>query len=146
MNALQPRPPVEVGAVVGVPVEGNELPAGLVAQPQQELVEDLAPCPGMEHGAVGEDAFEIEETGPDRAGQAEHLRVQRHRREPRHRLDPAEPRQAHEHLCGLLALTHQVASPLCELRGGERAIRGAQGALGRVQGQLPLCGDRVQLG
>ena len=122
VNALQPRPPVQVGAVVGVPVEGNELPAGLVAQPQQELVEDLAPCPGMEHGAVGEHPFEVEETCPDRVGQAEHLRVQGHRREPRHRLDSAQPRQADEHLRGLAALMHEVVSPLYELRSGERAI------------------------
>ena len=33
VDAFEPRTPVEVGAIVGVAVEGDELPAGLVGQP-----------------------------------------------------------------------------------------------------------------
>ena len=88
VDAFEPGPPVEVGAVVGVAVEGDELPARLVAQPQQKLVEDLAPRLGVKEGAVREDAFEVEEAGLGGRGQAEHRCAQRHRREPWHRPNP----------------------------------------------------------
>ena len=87
VDSLEPRAAVDVGAVVGVAVERDELPAGLVAQPEQELVEDLGPGRRVQDGAVGENAVEIEDARADAAPQAEHRDTQGGRREPRLRCD-----------------------------------------------------------
>jgi hypothetical protein len=43
VDAFEPRAPFEVVAVVASAVEGDEAPARLLVQTQQELVEDLTP-------------------------------------------------------------------------------------------------------
>ncbi len=87
MDAFEPRSPVEVRAVVRLAIEGDELPAGLLAQAQQELVEDLTPGPGVQGGAVGEDTVEVEEAGADRRRAGRASVAHWHRRQPRQRPD-----------------------------------------------------------
>ena len=79
VDALQPRAPVEERAVVGVGVEGNEVPAGARTHPEQELVENLRPGGCVETRAVGEHAVQVEEARLRRRDQAEHLLAHRHR-------------------------------------------------------------------
>ena len=67
VHAVQARPPVDVLAVVGVPVERDQEPAGLLAPSREERVERLRPRPGVEPRAVREDAFEVEEARFDAA-------------------------------------------------------------------------------
>ncbi len=68
VDPFEPRAPVDVVAVVGAAVERNEVPAGLLGQTQQELVEDLTPSPGVQDAAVREDSLEVEQTGAEVAG------------------------------------------------------------------------------
>ena len=48
MDSFEPRAAVEECAVVRGSIEGDEVPAGLRAQLQQKVVEDLTPSPGVQ--------------------------------------------------------------------------------------------------
>ena len=138
VDAFEPRPSVEVRAVVGVAVEGDELPAGLVAQTQQELVEDLTPGPGVEQGAVGEDPLQVEETCADvlQAGRASSWSAASVRA-----TAPAGPRARRARPASSSAVCCRSRASLrrrcTSSEGGSDVARGAQRPLGGIERQLP---------
>ena len=105
---------------------------------QEELVEGLAPGPGVQSGAVRENPVEVEQAGAREGMQAEHLGAHWDRREPRQRPHTTGLRHAHECVRGLLSLARELTTTLCELRRGKRAPRGAKGPLRGVERQLPV--------
>ena len=130
MDSLEPRAAVEVGAVVGVAVERDELAARLLAQPEQELVEDLGPG-GVEDAAVGEDAVEIEEARADARARPS-IVADRRRRQPGLRLDAGGVRELCEQRRCSPPLQHELAVMAGEVVGRQRAARVVERVLRRV--------------
>ena len=66
MDPFEPRPAFDVRGVVRASIERDERPVRSLADAQEELVEDLAPCQGVHTAAVGQHALDVEEACPHR--------------------------------------------------------------------------------
>ena len=139
------EPAVEVGVVVGVTVERRVVRAFVLCQGEQDGLQRLRPRGCVQRVAVGEDSVEIEEAHLDDAWQAESMRGDGSRGEPRWRSDVMHrSHRAEERRC-LTALLRQAVR-LPRERGGRKdgTVR-LQRPRGGVERPLPVCSRAVQV-
>ena len=146
MDPFEPRTTVDVLAIVGHPVERDELPSGLRRHADEEIVEDLAPRPGVQGGAVGQHALDVEETGPGsvRAVRASRCVTGTGESHGSGRT-PAASASRMQLPCRLVSLAYELVLPLLEVRRGQGDVGGTQRTLRRVECPLPTRADRLQL-
>ena len=145
VHTLDAQPPVQVRPVVGLAVEWNEVPARVVCEPHQVGVEDLRPGGCVQHAAVREDAFEVEDTPVDGLFEAEHRGRHGTCGKPRQGIDPAGARELAQQRGRLPPLGDKLLTAVGSLRGHEyRRVR-VERTAGRVECCLPTGADRVQL-
>ena len=145
MDAFESRASFEVGPVVGDAVEGDEVPPRLLRGAQQEVVEDLTPCPGMQGSAVRKDSLEVEDASVHGLGEAEHGVPYGNRRQPWLRLRPGDARHVLEQTGSLLALPHELLPPLPQIGVRHRSGRGPQGFVRGIERPLPAGAERLEL-
>ncbi len=144
MDAIEPGAPLDVRAIVRNAIERDEMPIRRPTQARQEVVEHLAPRPGMQAGAIGEDSLHVEEAGVHSGREAEHRVRDGNRRQPGRRLSSTASELA-QRGHSRLGLASESGPSVSKLPRRERITGRTKSASRSIERSLPVGAERLEV-
>ena len=146
VDSFDPRPAVDVRAVVAGAIDGNNAPTPPLGEAKQQLVERVCPRLGVQDAAVREDAVQVEQARVDVSRKTEHLPADGKGREPRRRMNTFQFGDAREQAGCLQPLLHEVTVARGDVQADRPGAGGVQRTIVGVERALPLESDLVEIG
>ena len=146
-DSVEARPAGDPELVVVVPIEGRDLLAAALRPLEEEAVERVRPGGRVEARAGREDAVEVEHAGDHLARQAEDLPREPWAAEPLHQRAGrvAVAGEALQQVGDLVVLLGEAATEFPQVLRAQGVAGGVESALGRLEREPPLGGERVQI-